>query len=137
MDKTTLSKHKYVYHVYLAQDKRVHFERYPVVYINGMYVYYVRGHKQMLGFLNLISVRDSLEQHIRNNIERGHHMNYGTHNLYCWEIGAEPNELLAQLQELNKKDDKEKQIALAKRRWQMAESSAAAAKQQYEALLKD
>lgn len=137
MDRTTLSKHKYIYEVYIAEDKRIHFQRYPVVYINAKFVYYVRGDKQMLGFLNLISVHDSLESHMQNNANKGRHANYGVNRMFCWEIGRDPNELRAELQASTNRSEKEKQIALAKQRWEMAESNAADAKKKYEALLKD
>ena len=106
MDKTMLSKHKYIHEVYIAAYNRIHLERYPVVYINGRYVYYSRGNQQMLGFLSLDSVHDSLESHLRNNINRGRHLNYGFDRLFAWEVGGDPNELRAKLQAMNDKEDK-------------------------------
>lgn len=41
-----LSKRKYIYRIYSSDDKVIHCERHPVVYINSQVVYFKDGRKQ-------------------------------------------------------------------------------------------
>jgi len=71
MDKTTLSKHRWIYKMYINGNNEVHVERYKVIYINASYVYYISGGEDMLKLMSLSSVFNNLEEFINEgNIER-------------------------------------------------------------------
>ena len=58
LDKGNLSKIKHIYRIYTSQDKKIHCERYPVVYINETYVYYVQSKRSILEYVSLTSLRE-------------------------------------------------------------------------------
>lgn len=64
MDKTTLSKHRWIYEMYINGNNEVHIERYKVIYINGSYVYYIRGGDDMLSYMYLSNVFNNIEEFI-------------------------------------------------------------------------
>lgn len=66
IDKSNLSKLKYIYRIYSTDDKsKVHCEKYPIAYINERYVYFIVGdkttlHSKMMGQVKEVynSVKD-------------------------------------------------------------------------------
>jgi dipeptidase len=84
MDKTTLSKHRWIYKMYINGNNEVHVERYKVIYINASYVYYISGGEDMLNYMSLSSVFNNLEEFIsEGNIERFLSSAYWT--VFFWE----------------------------------------------------
>ena len=54
-----LSKRKYIYRIYSSEDKVIHCEKYPIIYINSEVVYYKDGRKQeYLNYKRVSSVED-------------------------------------------------------------------------------
>lgn len=61
LDKKNLSKIKYIYRIYSA-DNMLHLERYPVVYINSEVVYYKEARKNAwLGHRRIDEVKDGYD----------------------------------------------------------------------------
>lgn len=59
MDKNNLSKLKYIYRIYESEDKKLHLERYPIVYINQEVVYFKTGRDNMkLPWVRCADVKD-------------------------------------------------------------------------------
>lgn len=63
VDKENLSKLRYVYYVYQAEDTHYHVERYPIVYINSDLVYYKHYGNKYLQCIEMKYVRDSLSDY--------------------------------------------------------------------------
>lgn len=84
MDKTTLSKHRWIYKMYINSNNEVHVERNKVIYINASYVYYISGGEDMLKLMSLSTVFNNLEEFIsEGNIERFLSSAYWT--VFFWE----------------------------------------------------
>lgn len=62
MDKTTLSKHKNLYRIYINCNNEVHAERYKVVYINKKKVYYINGGEESLNSVDISNVYETTEE---------------------------------------------------------------------------
>ena len=61
MDKSELSKHKYIYKIYQScSDNSFHIERYPIVYANSSYVYFKVANKQELGCVDFRRIKDRI-----------------------------------------------------------------------------
>ena len=119
MDKTTLSKHRWIYKMYINVNNEVHVERYKVIYINASYVYYISGGEDMLKLMSLSSVFNNLEEFINEGyVERFLSSAYWT--VFFWEpIGQVDHESLrrkAEKQNIEKKllQAKEKMKSLQK-----------------------
>lgn len=113
MDKTTLSKHRWIYKMYINSNNEVHVERYKVIYINASYVYYISGGEDMLRYMSLSSVFNNLEEFIsEGNIERFLSSVYWT--VFFWEpVGQVDYESLRRKAE---KQNIEKKIAQTQER---------------------
>ena len=88
MDKTTLSKHRWIYEMYINEKNEVHIERYKVIYINKKYVFYIRGGDDSLSSCSLVYVFDNMDtydQHSR--LERFLETAY--QRVLLWERPAE------------------------------------------------
>lgn len=113
MDKTTLSKYRWIYKMYINGNNEVHVERYKVIYINASYVYYISGGEDMLRYMSLSTVFNNLEEFIsEGNIERFLSSVYWT--VFFWEpVGQVDYESLRRKAE---KQNIEKKIAQTKER---------------------
>ena len=60
LDKTTLSKQKYIYCVYADKKDMVHTEHFPVIYINSHYVYFKVPGDDALVLRSIFNIKDSL-----------------------------------------------------------------------------
>ncbi|MBO5969846.1 MAG: hypothetical protein J6S14_15250 [Clostridia bacterium] len=62
MDKSTLSKHRYIYELYINRKNEVHIERYKVAYINKTSVWFIRGGDENLTGMRLRYVYDNIDE---------------------------------------------------------------------------
>lgn len=61
MNKSELSKRKYIYKVYQScGDNSFHIERYPIIYTNSAYVYFKVANKQELGRVDFRRIKDRI-----------------------------------------------------------------------------
>ena len=108
MDKTTLSKHRWIYEMYIDKNNKVHTERYKVIYINASYVYYRRGGDDMLSYMRLTSIFNNLEEFI-NEKSVDHFLSSMYWRIFFWEpVGQVDYESLRRKAE---KQNIEKKIA--------------------------
>lgn len=70
MDKTTLSKHRYIYEIYINGKNEVHKERHKVIYINKKYVYIARGGEETLESIYLTNIYEDLDDFSQKRIDR-------------------------------------------------------------------
>lgn len=68
MEKKLLSKHRYVYCIYVAQNC-VHVEKFPVVYINSENLYFKQAGSKELTKVGMFYVNPRLTEKTRNAIE--------------------------------------------------------------------
>ena len=88
MDKITLSKHKYIYSLYINSKNEVHAERLKVAYINKNFVYFIGGGDCELSMARL----DNVFENLNDFAERGHVDNFlGTiyNRELVWDICGE------------------------------------------------
>ena len=74
-----LSKRKYIYRIYASEDRVIHCERHPVIYINSMVVYYKDHRKQE--YLNYRLVSGIEDKFIA--VDLGYYNNY---EKYFWIV---------------------------------------------------
>ena len=135
LDTKNLSKIKYIYRIYSADDM-LHLERYPVVYINSEVVYYKNARKNsFLGYEYLTSILDCHTTVGKPYTYTGYALPYV--NKYFFGIETDIHEifedlkkqydvlLAEQLAYLNRTDEEKKRARLEK------------AKREYEAALKE
>lgn len=88
MDLKTLSKQKYIYRIYESDDKVLHCEKYPVIYINSQIVYYKDGRKkEYLNYTRISNVKEDFE-HFR--IGSGCSGDWASFDMMFWNVD-EPN----------------------------------------------
>lgn len=94
LDKTKLSKQKYIYCVYAGKDgptlgSKLHVERFPIVYINSKYVHFKLPGDEALDLKSLDFVKDSLESLSGYEIDS---LRYTRQ--YFWSVGEDLPETL-------------------------------------------
>lgn len=61
MDKSGLSKRKYIYKIYRSyRDHTFHIERYPIIYANSSYVYFKVANKQELQYVEFRYIKNDI-----------------------------------------------------------------------------
>lgn len=70
MDKTTLSKYRWIYEIYINGKNEVHKERHKVIYINKQYVYIARGGNEALECIYLANIYEDLDDYPQERIGR-------------------------------------------------------------------
>ena len=115
MDKTTLSKHKYIYRVYVSNDETIHCEKFPVVYINSKYVYFERGSKQPLEYTSTDMVLDSVGWLMEKNASLGKNLLTNVAQRYYWEVSENPEETMKSLRSIQNENKLKKDIEYAER----------------------
>lgn len=131
MDKTTLSKHRWIYIMYTNGNNEVHTERYKVIYINASYVYYISGGEDMLRHMSLSRVFNNLEEFIsEGSIERFLSSTYVT--VFFWEpVGQVDYESLRRKAE---KQNIEKKLAQNQERMKSLQEEQKALQKEIDAL---
>ena len=95
LDMKNLSKIKYIYRIYSANNM-LHLERYPVVYINSEVVYYKGARKNCL--LNYEYLSSILDNHTTIN-KSNYYLRYQVPwiDKYFWGIETDINEIFKDL----------------------------------------
>lgn len=91
MDVQTLSKRKYIYAIHISADKTLHCERYPVIYINQIYVYWRRPGDAHLESSKLYRVKPFFDEALKCEIidkYYGEAIGYGLYRM-VWSIDLE------------------------------------------------
>lgn len=82
IDKSTLSKKKYIYRLYEDRDGVPHVEKYPVIYINEKYVYFKVASKSELGRINISDTYTSVVAYGKRDFYGRHAV---TKECFFWE----------------------------------------------------
>lgn len=130
MNKENLGKLKYIYKMYTSDDKVVHCERYPVIYINQNVVYYKDARKSPV--LITTDTRYVVDKYTGIKDVK---LNYwGQFSTYFWEVESFSSEEATDYAFAKKKMD---DIAKAKSSLERAENDYKSAKERYESLTKE
>ena len=126
MEAKDLSKVKYIYRIYESSDGLLHFEKYPVIYVNSKVVYFKTGRKQEM--LSYKYVKDIIDNFYEFQDGVGWYRNY--YDQCFWKVEDNIEEIYRELKRqrflLRQGDDaKKKQLRLER------------AKREYEAALKE
>lgn len=129
MDKSTLSKRKYIYRVYCDAAKMVHVVRYRIAYINSKYLYYITGDKQKLECVEIDKrITESLEKHMDWNAANGRDPFSGVFYMYYWSVSdVDPEATKKSLIEKHKKRNQDIKLSGYKTAVRIAEGELAKA----------
>ena len=97
-EKAVLSRRKYIHYIYTA-DHRVHVEKFPIVYLNDTCLYYKQAGSKELTKLDMFYVHPTLEQKIKDRIERMVVETYGEFKTYVFELTGDDLQYLIDLEE--------------------------------------
>ncbi len=91
MDVKNLSKKKYIYHVYTSECdnySKLHFEKFPVIYINQTIVYYKGKRKDYLNNEKISSIKDNFSDYLDSYVKTWYGIrNFGQwFGFYCFDI---------------------------------------------------
>lgn len=91
MDVKNLNKKKYIYHVYTSSCdnySKLHFEKFPVIYINQTVVYYKGNRKDYLNNERISSIKNSFSDYLDSYIKTWCGLrNFGSwFEFYCFDI---------------------------------------------------
>ena len=106
VDLKNLSKIKHIYRIYESEDEVLHCEKYPVIYINSMVVYFKDTRKQgTLNYTNIDNVLDNLTVFYQDNY-------YPRFDRYFWNMETNIQEIYADLKkqrdEIRRKTEEER-----------------------------
>ena len=106
VDLKNLSKIKYIYRIYESEDEVLHCEKYPVIYMNSVVVYFKNTRKQgMLNYTNIDNVLDNLTVFYQDKY-------YPRFDRYFWNMETNIQEIYADLKkqrdEIRRKNEEEK-----------------------------
>ena len=106
VDLKNLSKIKYIYRIYESEDEVLHCEKYPVIYINSVVVYFKNTRKQgMLNYTNIDNVLDNLTVFYQDKY-------YPRFDRYFWNMETNIQEIYTDLKkqrdEIRRKNEEEK-----------------------------
>jgi hypothetical protein len=98
-DKTTLSKHKYIYRVYEDSTGEVHCSKYPIIYLNSKVVYFkdARKHEYLANVL-VSKIYDNFEVYAQAVLD----MYYKTIDDYFWDVEGNLKELFFEFKQKRK-----------------------------------
>ena len=98
LDITTLSSHKYICELYMDKKEKIHWRKFPVVYLNKQYVYYTVPGKNILEYKPTFYIVDNVSEvnsrfdnwydrvsYMRNTIKHGG-------RYYFWDSFVESDE---------------------------------------------
>lgn len=130
LDLKNLSKVKHIYRIYETDDKVLHCEKYPVIYINSEVVYFKRGRKMTLDYTRTQDVHDDVTEFCNdNNYWKNAGYRLPRINKYFWNV--ETN-ILDIFENMKKQHDKMRRQIDAKNKIDRLER----AKLEYEKALK-
>lgn len=134
MDKSTLSKRKYIYRVYFDAAKMVHVVRYRIAYINSKYLYYIPGDKQKLECVEIDNrITESLEKYMDWNAANGRDPFSGVSYMYYWSVSdVDPEATKKSLIEKHKKRNQDIKLSGYKTAVRIAEGELAKAQARLE-----
>ena len=100
IDKTTLSKHKYIYRIYEDGADEVHFQKFPIVYLNSKVVYFKDARKQeYLANVLVSKISDNFAKYAKDVLDKY----YKTIDDYFWDVEGNLQDLFQEFkQERNK-----------------------------------
>lgn len=106
IDLKELSKIKHIYRIYESEDEVLHCEKYPVIYINSVVVYFKNTRKQgMLNYTNIDNVLDNLTVFYQDKY-------YPRFDRYFWNMETNIQEIYADLKKqrdvIRRKNEEEK-----------------------------
>lgn len=129
MDKTTLSKRKYIYRVYFDAANMVHVVRHCIAYINSKYLYYIPGDKQKLECVEIDSrIVNSLEEYMDWNAANGRDPFSGVSYMYYWSVSnVDPEATKKSLIEKHKKRTQDRKLGAYQTAVRIAEGELAKA----------
>jgi len=81
IDKKDLGKIKYVYRIYSSEDKIIHCERHPIIYINSNVVYFKDSRKQE--WLTYIMTKSVIDEFMGINEP---FYTYAIYDKYYWKV---------------------------------------------------
>ena len=128
MEANNLSKQKYIYRIYESRDGVLHYERYPVVYVNTNAVYFKNGRKNgALGWIYTQAVLDDVSCIDPREANATPFGRYGI-NKYIWkvdednieEVFTELKKRHLEIAEKNRKEWVKNRLEIAKREYELA-----------------
>ena len=129
VDLKNLSKIKHIYRIYESEDKVLHCEKYPVIYINSKVVYFKSTRKQeMLNCIYINKVLDSFTEFCQNNYY--HNIYSSCFDKYFWDMETNIEEIYADLK-------KQRNVIRNKNNEERKRNRYERAKPEYEAALKE
>ena len=135
MDRSQISKKKYVYHVYLARSdgnsylETLHIEKHPLIYANDMYLYYKGARHSQLTCVGMGRVRDHLDlEEVKLLVSNR------TLNLYYWNVDDNAPQLFYELMEIQRKVEEQRVVDKIKADFAAAKTTFERAKRKYDAL---
>lgn len=111
IDKTTLSKHKYIYRIYEDGTDEVHFQKFPIVYLNSKVVYFKDARKQE--YLANVEVRKVFDNFGKFIEDKHGSASWRDIDDYFWDIDGNLQELFMEWKKhrrIEKLRAREKQI---------------------------
>ena len=112
MDAKNLSKQKYIYRIYESRDGKLHCEKYPIIYVNSMVVYFKDGRKNgSLGCTYIENILDDTTTINPARLAEEPQLYRCRFNRYFWKVDEEKIEEIfedltkqyAALSEVNRK----------------------------------
>lgn len=61
MDYKNLYKNKYIYYIYESSDRKIHLEKYPIIYMNKEYVYYKQTNSDLLNYQSFRFIKNEYD----------------------------------------------------------------------------
>jgi hypothetical protein len=99
IDKTTLSKHKYIYRIYENTVGEIHCAKYPIIYLNSKVVYFKDARKQeYLANVLVSKVCDNFTVYAQAVLDKY----YKTIDDYFWDVEGNLNELFQEFKQKRK-----------------------------------
>lgn len=120
LDFTNLSKIKHIYRIYESDDRVLHCEKYPVIYINSEVVYFKDARKkECLNYVYVKNVLHDFTEFYRSNY------NYPCFNRFFWNVEENIKEIYEDLK-------KQREILISKNEEEKAYNRLELAKREYE-----
>lgn len=135
MDKSQISKKKYVYHVYLARsnpnsyEEVLHIEKHPLIYANSEYLYYKGSRYSRLTCVEMYRARDCF-----NADEVQKLIVNKTLNLYYWNVEDKAAQMFEELRTIYQKLAEQRAIDKIHSDLRAAKCAYDRAKKKYDAL---
>lgn len=126
MDLQNLSKIKHIYRIYESEDKVLHCEKFPVVYINSKVVYFKDARKkEYLNYTYVGNVMDNFTNFYQNNYYQNYYR--PCFDKYFWNMETNVQEIYEDLKKQremirskNEEEKKRDRLERAKREYENA-----------------